>query len=317
MELHQSTLKTAETCLRKYKYRYVEGLDNDTPIQVLLLGTAFHKGAEWYYEDRDTNPLDHFSKLKRRFSELSEDNKEILGGMLQSYGIFARKNDPQLIDEVIAIEYHFEVPVVDAEGQETEHTLAGTVDLVFRDPQGNLCFLDHKTRTRLKDDEDYLKIDNQMLMYDYALSREFDERVEACYYNTILKKVPSTPRVLKSGNLSKSKRVMSLPGIVIKAIKNHHNGSVPKEFKDLISSQFEKIEDKGSPFVERIEIRHTMQQLINFEETIYKKVEELAQRDYFPQQPGKYKCEYCDYTQICIAHQRDEDEDFLKSISFS
>jgi len=315
MELHQSTLNTAQTCLKKYKYRYLEGLEREEEVnQTLLLGTATHKALEWYYQDYpNTNPLDYLDKLRRRYRRLSEENKEILEGMLRSYGIYSRANDPDLIGEVIATEYDFEVTVVNIDEEPTEHTLAGTVDLVFRDTEGNLCLADHKTRTRLMDDKDYLSIDNQLLMYSYALSREFDEKVEKFYYNTILKKSPSEPRVLKSGKLSKSKRIRSLPSIVIKAIKDHHDGSVPVDYRGLISSQFDKMDKKGNPFVDRIEVEHTMDQLINFEEDIYLKIKELSEREYFPAQPGKYKCKYCSYLQICISDSKNGDKEFLKS----
>lgn len=310
MELHQSTLNTYETCERKFQYRYLEGLGAGSTNQTLLLGTAFHKGLEWYYEDYPkANPLDYLSSLKRRYRELSDENKEILRGMLQAYGYYSRANDPELIKKVVATEYEFEVPVVGPDEEEIDHTLAGTVDLIIRNHDDEIVVIDHKTRTRLEDDKDYLSIDNQVLLYTYVLSQEFGEIVDNFIYNTVLKKAPRKPKVLKSGNLSKSKRLKSLPEIVIKAIKDHYDGSVPVGYKDLISSQFQK----GNTFVKRINVPISFDQLVNFEENIYYKIQEIEDKDKFFRQPGKYKCKYCDFLQVCVADSKNGDAEFLKS----
>jgi hypothetical protein len=166
MRIRQSTLGDADTCLRRMQYSI------ESPVyhggSVRAVGTAVHAGHELYYGSRLEGPLgytvqdiihhaqqvftdtvnmkpSHASEFTKQAGEFQWDDKvpdHDTGLVLVASILTAYHADPDIpwpLDwEVLGTEVPFELPLYG------DHTRAGSIDLVLRDPAGNIVGVDHK-----------------------------------------------------------------------------------------------------------------------------------------------------------------------------
>ena len=129
------------------------------------------------------------------------------------------------------------------------YLLAGTIDLIVRDSAGVLWIVDHKTydvrpgESRLE----RLQYDLQFRCYDWALSRMVGEdAVGGWCWDGIRQAVPSAPRQLKSGALSRDLRSADITkdSYLAEVIRL---GLDPADYADV----FAKLHDRPDTFFDR------------------------------------------------------------------
>ena len=119
---------------------------------------------------------------------------------------------------MVEVEYKFEVPLnLIYQGQPVVYR--GIIDLILEDSQGNLAIMDHKTCESFQSME-WLKLDEQLTSYMWALEELMRQPVRVGIYNELLKSsCPSPVELLKTGKLSTAKNKRFLPYDYLQAIK--------------------------------------------------------------------------------------------------
>ncbi len=176
----------------------------------LWLGTGIHEAlAALYGEGLD--PEEAFADwakagkdaMKQIQPDMSDeefekvDQQVDLGlGMLAHYKYWYPDHDDF---EVLAVEKMFRIPDF-VKGEPLE----GRGDGVIR-RNGNLWILEHKTAITIETDR--LILEEQPGSYQIGVQSRYDEPIIGTYYNFLRKKIPSIPKELVAGGLSKNKQI--------------------------------------------------------------------------------------------------------------
>lgn len=194
--LTHSSMTTFRNCRKQYYYRYELGLTPKRRKASLSVGSALHKGLEYYYSGRELEDcllealavLDEVDKAfwdQENYDDL-EKQKAVIVGMLTGYHQFF--NDRASFQKVLP-ELEFNVPILNPATGSPSKTFvhAGKIDaLVVQD--GQYWLREFKTATQIdKAYFDRLKLDTQITSYIDALQTARNIRISGIIY-TILKK---------------------------------------------------------------------------------------------------------------------------------
>jgi hypothetical protein len=217
-------------CRKRWEYRWVEGLRTKAPNEKLVFGTLLHKFIETLYGTGEMRTaIDAMLKL---FNETETNQDDITINEIINLVNEVARNYHRTYAEIdkkyqtIATELTFRIRL----SKEVYYT--GTIDWVFLDEEGRLCFSDHKTTRQLDKYEKGMEMDRQISRYYWAMQQlctgngdvwhkkdevwmpisdtaiwdDFkDKQPERFMYNVILRAVPKKPEILKNGTLSKNK----------------------------------------------------------------------------------------------------------------
>jgi hypothetical protein len=191
--LTQSRLKEFHRCERRHFLNYVLGIDtHEEDKSALNFGTAFHAGLEhWWLH----NGISGF----RRAMELAISSPGSFTGyelakikaLMIGYDAVYGGNDGLITLEV---EKEFCLPLRNPATNCSSRTfkIAGKIDAIARDLNGELWVVEHKTTSSSLDSESVywsrLTMDEQISMYVYA-AREIGFDVAGCIYDVIKKPV--------------------------------------------------------------------------------------------------------------------------------
>lgn len=189
MRIRQSLLGSFDACPRRFQYSLESPPDVYHSGIVRAVGTAYHAGLEYYYMTTLVGRADHPSLAEvqdmarstlldeiERAGEnfiwddkfpLVDDADECIGSMLMHY--FEDGHAWPSDWEVLGVEEKFTLPYFNYE-------LAGTIDLVLRDPNGWICGVDHKTAGRRWDQyKHHPRKNNQAPFYVGALAELYPD----------------------------------------------------------------------------------------------------------------------------------------------
>ena len=165
MRLSYTAISSYERCPLSYRYRYVEGIEEE-PSPHLSFGRSLHAALEWLYR-RDV-PVP---------PSLEELHAQLLG-CWSSEGYEDEEQEESFLEharEVLTCYYHanvadFRLPVALEERFEMNmggYILSGVIDRVDRHPDGRYEIIDYKTNRRLPE-LSRLRKDLQLPIYQLA-----------------------------------------------------------------------------------------------------------------------------------------------------
>lgn len=205
IEVSYSKLDTYGRCPKLYEFKYIRNLQPKRQNSNLFRGiTAHDMLRDWYLLQRQFGKITVTPEefVARWITEYwtSQEDLPVFADVLfdhqkevEQMGTYVRRYlELGLFDdyEVLHVEEQFVIHMND-------DVITFTPDLVVRDDTGTVWIIDHKTSAR-RVDRDALDIKPQALLY-YAGVRLFYEDVGGFIFNYIRKKVPTQPRLNKTG----------------------------------------------------------------------------------------------------------------------
>jgi putative RecB family exonuclease len=241
-ELHisHSQIFVYLNCSLKYQFMYVECRPPERLSIALPFGSAIHTGIEWYYRAlKDKGSLEPLKILEELFSDylsLEIDHSEIpviykkeapdknsvikMGKSLLK--VFYESVDLKDKD-IVSVELPLSAKLYTPEGEATELKLIGVLDLVLRDPNGELIVVDHKTAARAKS-QSMVDEDMQLTAYSYLLAANryvFPTADVNCRMDVLRKlKKPKMENYFTVRTALDRKRFAKIASIVLAGIEN-------------------------------------------------------------------------------------------------
>lgn len=205
LHLSYSQIFTYLACSLKYQFRYVLGRPPERIGVSLPFGTAVHKALERYYRAFADGRIEDLSIMQEFFEDVftvklaekkdlivfgksvpDKDSAIVMGrAMLQTFYDSIDLSGWSLVE----VELPLTARLFTETGVPTDFELVGYIDLLMRDPQGELVIIDHKTAARAKVQAD-VDADLQMSVYSYLLAANryiFPTATVQCRYDVLRK----------------------------------------------------------------------------------------------------------------------------------
>ncbi len=328
-DIHVTDSQIFRQCRLKWRLGSKSQLNYEPkkPTVALWLGTGIHIALEAYYEGKLRGVIvepdevfedwaDQWIKKIREdvpFLDGEQDQqlldaRELGLGMLRHYIEWAAFEDDF---DVIMVEHNFEILI--AETDEHRWMYNGRLDLVIQNRQG-FWVVDHKTTATLTGtDTQKLLLDEQLGSYIFAAGLTLGKPIQGAMYNFLRKKLPTLPKELINGGLSKAKNIDTTEEVYRAAIKVAREN--PNDYIDILQI----LADKGNTFFHREyvtrnvkEIVHMMERLVDIDRDMM-----LAEefKRFYPT-PDFIRCGMCPFIGVCVLYAEDGDVEFLLRNSF-
>ena len=287
MEAHITDLATWQWCQRKWWFtsRNALNLEPIRPEAALFLGSGVHHAMEQCYQPGEID----YSILGPSFSDWFDEGAKERGfvvgqdtdmdklrelglGMVRHYAKWAPKQDGF---DVIATEQEFSVRM-----SGPVSPFAGRFDGVIRSHStGRLWLHEFKTSSYnlvAQANSSRYKLDNQATAYLWAAEQTYNEPVEGILYTLLRKKVPSNPKLLKSGGLSVSKSIDTTAAHYLKcAVAAGVQLYREPKYAELIAHLERK--EKENPFIHRFLVKRTAEEMVDIRRRIGTVVYQMGQ----------------------------------------
>lgn len=311
-----SQLNTFKRCRQKWYYNYVRGLVPKKRVAKIELGKYGHALLEAYYRGEDLeqaseeywqeNTEGMFDEELIEFQEVKEDAEYLVNRYIKHY--------EHLKDEYIihSVEGKFRVPILTPQGNRSMTDFRGIFDLIVEDSSGGIWLVDHKfTSIDLDKYAENLVLDEQANYYLWALSQILGaDVIEGIIFNLIRSKLPTIPRVLKNGELSKAKNIDTDVETYLQAIKD--NNLDVNDYRDIL----EEIKQRDRAFFKRHKIYRTQEELDCIGRELY--IISIDMRDNNIYRNATRDCSWdCPYRELCIMEQKGIKDDFYIKLNFT
>lgn len=227
-----SRIKTWRRCKMAHHYKYVQKLRPLRKSVTLYTGTVIHSYLEGWIE-RGTWKGEQ-AAVEKEFYGLYREEQEELGDVptfcdeiMKGY-VSAYKNDGLIYPEYEGRKTEIEVLVDFMPGV----VFKGYIDAYPMDKMGDSWVLDHKT-CRYIPGEDMRNLDSQLATYCWLAPRAGLPKPHGIVWDYIRTKLPSKPRLLKSGKMSTA-AIETTPQVYKAELKRYNID--PKPYKDFIAS---------------------------------------------------------------------------------
>lgn len=234
IRLSNSSTRALLRCEQKYVYKYVDGLAARIVALPLKLGTWVHALLEAKYEDGFHSGTKRWQaknqELAKGFKKLMPAEREYYGDLPTQADIIMKgyehtwkgeEEDWSIVDTELKVEHELGKGWV----------FVGKIDVVAEDHDG-LWIWDHKTHKGAKPTDDYRIIDPQSALYVRFYELITGRKPTGFIFNYLRTKLPSVPRLLKNGTLSKAK-IDTNYITMLNAIRGY--GLDPKEYRPQLS----------------------------------------------------------------------------------
>lgn len=311
IRISQSSIKTWRKCKREYYYKFVEGLERKHSPAPLYKGSIIHEILEARINGEDWRQVMEEHLLE--YDKLFDEEKILYGDLRNDLPIIMEGYDKKYKDEDLVYfekdgkraEFAFSIPLDGKSIEETEIIFRGKIDAVAQDSQGRVWLMDHKTFSRIPD-ENFRFANQQVLLYAWAMPQAGFPKPDGMLWDYIRSKPPAIPHELKSGGLSKAKSIDTTPEVYLEKI--HELGLDPADYEDILS----KLEANEESFYRRIytPIRESM---------IYPVVADLLETAKEIQAlAGVSKarsldrhCSYCSFRSLCQTELQGLDTEYI------
>lgn len=321
INIHTSDIRAYWKCRRAWDYSSPlrKNLEPDRVYAPFMLGRAVHYGLEWYYKGIPVaKSLDaFFAKEKEKLEKVGMldeerpvfDEQVVMARELLDHYVewttHAKSNWSDDKFDFLKYEHQWNLPLITPTGRvSSQITLGGRFDgLVRRRDDGTLWLWETKTSRSISELADTLWNDIQATIYAWAASTIYNEPVVGVVYNIIRKKVPTYPRVLKDGTLSKAANNDTTPAAYVQAIKEQHGEIATEQWiLDNYGEFLYTLGREGNPFFARVPILRTQEQLRLAMNHIYLVCVEMARpaTPAFPM-PSWMACRFCSFRDPCKA----------------
>lgn len=293
----------------------IEGKEVETPVSVL-------HWRKWVEEQIETMEKE-LGGLESEQLQVLEEAKRLGEGILEGYERWASLADTTEefgFKNLLCTEKEFAIIVPDEKGMPYRFTdansqvweiwLVGRLDMIVEDFDGGIWILDHKTsKDRL--DKELLILDDQMTVYLWAIQQILGLPVKGCYYNVLRKKIPVVPKVLVNGKaLSQDKSIDTTYDVYLQAILD--NGFNEAEYDKILDF----LASKKTDFFERVKIRRNQHEIGMAGRLLLLEAIDMLNAPYIYPNPT-WDCKWkCDYKDLCLAINRNDDVTYLREALF-
>ena len=203
-------------CPKRYDYAWLQNLQPKQRNAKLAVGSAIHKFLEVLYKTKA--PFSSLDQMEAYLEQECSGMDEVEYNDLKTLAINVCEHylkhynlDPGWT--VVEVEMPFRIHL------EGRINYIGTIDLLIKDADGKHWIVDHKTTSNLDIYDKNSDMDRQISRYWWSIERCMDIKIEGFIYNIILKDFPVSPKVLKSGQLSKDKSQKTTKEMYLDAIR--------------------------------------------------------------------------------------------------
>lgn len=323
-------------CRRAWYLGEIRGLVPKTPTDYLWFGDKMHLGLQRLAETGDVGQAilafneacnASIPDLEKGFGPFWADMAPMfqelvtLGrGMLHNYALFDRATGFNL--KTVALEERLFVPIHNPNGRSLkgQPQLTARMDrLAIRDGQDGEYIVDYKSGTRAWTEGRNLELDEQTTGYHYEFWRVRGYLPRGMIYDTLFKRVPNEPKVLKQQKkgggvqLSRDKDQGTTFDLYVAAL--HEMNLDPKDYTDILVSLKEQA---WSKYFKREVTTRNMEQIRNYERDIFYTFQDMREvardpRKAYPS-PSPMRCPRCPFRDVCIAMNDGSDyEDMIKA----
>lgn len=309
--ISHSFLEVAQRCERKKEYRYVRGYHRRVKGVKLERGTWIHELLAAYYralQEGHSTPTAyaaqaHQKMLTEKWNKLFDEEKDQLGADFPDtcWSIFERyvqhwkSVDEHNIRKILFVEKDLKVRV-----PWLPVPFHFKCDLVYLDRIGNVWIVDHKVVGTVPDEESRM-LDTQGPRYilsleDFLLQRGVKIRGVGMIYDYIRDRLPTEPKLLKDGSLSKDKRIDTDYATYKAAIERH--GLNPEDYREIL----DHISRNQKLFFERWPVAKSRERLEQERRDMQAEaLKHLPAKDYYPRTLDRSRCSWdCEYKDICL-----------------
>lgn len=199
-------------------------------------------------------------------------------------------------------------------------TLAGRIDMLAEDPNGNIWIVDWKTTARLargdasgQDRDEFLDLDDQIGSYVMALRRKLGIDVKGFVYVELKKAFPQPPQrnvQIRQGRMYSVNKQQAVDyDTYVACIKEHdleaYEAGLYDEFLDYLRGE-------GPQFHGRYQIAKLDEELEEIERNLYWEAQEMCNPNLqlYPN-AGRFNCATCAFRQPCLEKNRQGDWQYM------
>lgn len=232
-----SQIFTYMNCSLKYRFQYLENKPYERVSIAPIFGSAIHAAIERHYRGLKNNHIITLDELVEEFHihlELNLEQQTVpviykndLKDMETAYAMgeamlgLVHKNTINADLVVVDVEVPLTATLFREDGQPTDYKLAGVIDVIFKDKQGDLIVADNKTAARAMA-QNTADENNQMTSYAYLLAANklvFPTATVTCRFDVFRKlKTPKIEHVYTSRTSDDRKRFARIANGVLDAI---------------------------------------------------------------------------------------------------
>jgi len=305
MEITNSELATYQQCPKKWDLKYPQMLttQKDSKNNPLFFGSTMHLALEKFFKEGIIHSIDFITLTydetikeygdDERIIEDLKEHKDLMLEMIAMYAPIANEYNGQVI-EVRDIEKEGKIQIGKINNRPLYYRFKIDQLVWFN----NAWWIrEYKTASRI--DNSYIEnlmLDNQVSRYIYAAEKAFGIKIAGIIYEVFVKAKPEKPKLLKSGELSKSLTTNITYDTYLQAIKENNLNEAD------YNEQLTILKEKGNPFFYREFIMRNAKDLQNTKDDLLALSKILRQRNKIP----TYKCPSrdcgwkCEFRQLCI-----------------
>lgn len=321
-------------CRRQWFLTTVHRLDSNQGNVNFFLGNIYHASLAAYYtaqyngEDVDTREDFALDTYQLEFDREMEELADMTGylwphveptfraagelglEMLQNY-LERERLDP-LFDEVVAVEFRVNVPIVHPATRAEVGVLSVQADVVGK-KLGELCVADHKTASRVMPSS-HLDLDDQLTAEVFSWWQYSGDFPEKAIYNVSYKKSVGPPNQIKGSKakpikLSKAKGQATTAELYRAEIARL--GLDVADYVDILTVLEERAGTEDDMLFRREAVFRTPDQLAAFEKDLYYEWTDMQQVAREPERaypnPTSMNCGGCPVRAICTTIQDNGD----------
>jgi|ERR1700747_1932513 len=309
-----SKAKLWKKCKMAFNYKYVQKLEKRKKALPLMMGTAIHSVIEEYREGRDPQvPMDQF---KKDFNKLFNEEKAELGdlptelqGIMETY--FSHYANDGLSYPVRRWGIQSEIPIKFYLDNFTQ--FIGYVDAFPQDSEGRDWVLDHKSCKSIPDEASRFG-DTQLVLYVELLPQLGYPKPVGVIWDYLRKKPPTIPETLKSGELSRAKKIDTTYKVYMETVDRVLGPDKRPEYEEFAQT----LKGREEKFLRRIYLPNPNRDMIN---TVVQDIVTTAKeiRLFAPTSTVRSQtrdCSWCGYYNLCQAELRGLDSDFIRKADY-
>jgi CRISPR/Cas system-associated exonuclease Cas4 (RecB family) len=314
LPVSQSSIKSFKRCPQIYYYKKILKIVPKHTALPLYRGVILHTGLEAYYRGEDWEEA-IVEEYQEGWDNLLGEEKELYGGdlindcikIMAGYCRIYGKKVSKKKEKVLAVELDFTEgskygPVQVAPGI----LLSGRIDLVSEELEGTykgLWVTEHKSHKKIPT-EDTRMYNIQACLYIPVVEKLLGVKVSGIRWNYLRTKVPTIPRVLKNGELSKAAKIDTDYETFMQAIQD--NNLNPDDY-------LEQLENAKSNIFYRRDYTPKDPRMIKMIQRDLQHVIPLM--NHMAEHPHRaldpYTCSSCGYKALCQAELLGLDTEFL------
>ena len=311
MKVSQSKAKLWRKCRQAYHYKYIMGLRKKVKARPLQFGSIVHRMIEAHANGDD--PFEELNNTGIENQKLFEAERELYGDIIQDIRFimtdyFKYWKSQDLIYHRVGgknAEHQFDVEIAPG------IIFTGKIDAFAKKPKSKLKWLvEHKTFKR-KPSEDHRWKSIQSAVYLRVVEMLGWVKLDGTCWDYIGSKPPSTPEILKNGQLSR-KKISTLPSVV-DAFLTANNLSFDhyKEFRALTEESQSNYFDRVFTPISKPVVDEIFKDFV----ATAQEIQELGEKSSL--KSIDLHCDYCEYESLCRAKLNNLDFDFVKEREYN